>query len=160
MKMFVDAPQIYLYRQPVDFRNSIRGLSQIVETQMDLFKVVQHIRPKYSCRHCEQHDTEVHIKQKKMPPSVIEKSYATPSLHSLIITNKFQFSLPLYRQEKLFAQYNIHLSRQTQSEWMIKCASALMRVYQHLKQHLLKQFTIHTDEMFWSNGIGHFNKRQ
>ena len=36
MKMFVDAPQIYLYRQPVDFRNSIHGLSQIVEAKMEL----------------------------------------------------------------------------------------------------------------------------
>ena len=109
-------------------------------------KVIQHIRPKYSCRHCEQHDTEVHIQQKKMPPAVIDKGYATPSLLSLIITNKFQFSLPLYRQEKLFAQYGIHLSRQTQSEWMMKCATVLMRIYQHLKQHLLKQFAIHADE--------------
>ncbi len=36
MKMFVDAPEIYLYRQPVDFRKSINGLSQMVESCMSL----------------------------------------------------------------------------------------------------------------------------
>ncbi len=34
MKMFVDAPAIYLCKSPVDFRKSINGLSQIVATQM------------------------------------------------------------------------------------------------------------------------------
>ncbi|RLV57864.1 transposase [Parashewanella curva] len=36
MKMFCGASEIYLYRQPVDFRNAISGLSQIVESQMNL----------------------------------------------------------------------------------------------------------------------------
>lgn len=36
MKMFVAPPRIYLHRQFVDFRNSINGLSAMVETEMDL----------------------------------------------------------------------------------------------------------------------------
>src|SRR5690554_2705992 len=35
MKMFVEPPAIYLYKQPVDFRKSINGLSAIVEAEMD-----------------------------------------------------------------------------------------------------------------------------
>jgi transposase len=36
MKMFVDIPQIYLHKQPVDFRKGINGLSLLVEQQMQI----------------------------------------------------------------------------------------------------------------------------
>lgn len=36
MKMFVDVMQVYLHREPVDFRKSINGLSLLVEQQMAL----------------------------------------------------------------------------------------------------------------------------
>jgi transposase len=36
MKMFVDAPAIYLHRDPVDFRKAVNGLALIVEQQMEL----------------------------------------------------------------------------------------------------------------------------
>lgn len=36
MKMFVGATQIYLHRQPVDFRKSINGLTLLVEQHMAL----------------------------------------------------------------------------------------------------------------------------
>ena len=34
MKMFVDVPDVFLYREVVDFRKSINGLSVLVEQQM------------------------------------------------------------------------------------------------------------------------------
>ena len=36
MRMFVDVPAVYLHRAPVDFRQSINGLSSIVEGAMQL----------------------------------------------------------------------------------------------------------------------------
>lgn len=36
MKMFQDVVAVYLHREPVDFRQSINGLSVIVEAQMGL----------------------------------------------------------------------------------------------------------------------------
>ena len=97
-------------------------------------KVVEHIRPKYSCRHCEKTSTKVVIKQAPLPPSIIPKSFATPSLLSQIITSKYQYALPLYRQESMFKQYGIALSRQTMSSWALKCAEILKPLYQHLHQ--------------------------
>lgn len=35
MKMFVDVPDVYLYRQYVDFRKSINGLSALVESELE-----------------------------------------------------------------------------------------------------------------------------
>jgi len=36
VKMFVDVSEVYLHRDPVDFRKSINGLSAIVELSMNL----------------------------------------------------------------------------------------------------------------------------
>lgn len=70
-------------------------------------KVIEHVRPKYSCKACEQDGTCNQVKQAPVPSSVIPKGYATPSLLSQIITSKYQYGLPLYRQETMFKQYGI-----------------------------------------------------
>ena len=79
--------------------------------------VIEHIRPQYSCRQCEQTGVHTEIKIAPVPASPIPKSFATPSLLSQIISSKYQYSLPLYRQESLFAQHGIALSRQTMADW-------------------------------------------
>ena len=109
-------------------------------------KVIEHIRPKYSCRHCEQHGTTVAIKIALVPASPIPKSIATASLLSHVITSKYQYALPLYRQEQLFKQYGIELSRKTLASWMLQSSDLLMRVYQRLHQLQLQQAFIHADE--------------
>jgi len=102
-------------------------------------KVIEHVRLKYSCRHCVQQGTEVTIKIAPVPVSAIPKRIATASLLSHIITNKYQYALPLYRQESLFKQYSIALSRQTMARWLLKLTPLLNRVYQHCQQHLLQR---------------------
>ena len=109
-------------------------------------KVIEHIRPKYSCRHCEQQGTEVDIKIAPVPPAPIPKSIATPSLLSQIITSKYQYALPLYRQEQMFKQYGIELSRKTMADWMIKSSELLVPIYQQLKTIQLQQTVINADE--------------
>lgn len=109
-------------------------------------KVIEHVRPKYSCRQCEQQGTETAIKIAPVPSQPIPKSIATPSLLSQIITSKYQYGLPLYRQEQLFAQHGIELSRKTQSDWMLASSLLLERMYQQLKVWQLKQPVIHADE--------------
>ena len=36
MKMFVDVPAVYLYRDVVDFRKSINGLAGLIESELDV----------------------------------------------------------------------------------------------------------------------------
>ncbi|MBB1336118.1 MULTISPECIES: IS66 family transposase zinc-finger binding domain-containing protein, partial [unclassified Pseudoalteromonas] len=64
-------------------------------------KVIKTIRPKYTCRHCEREGIESVVKTALMPATAIPKSIATPSLLSQIIMCKYQFGLPLYRQETM-----------------------------------------------------------
>jgi transposase len=109
-------------------------------------KVIEHVRPKYGCRHCDKHGTAVQIKIAPVPSSIMPKSIATPSLLAQIITSKYQYSLPLYRQESLFKQYGISLGRKTMSDWMIRCSALFKPLYDELKKRLLQQPAIYADE--------------
>jgi transposase len=109
-------------------------------------KVIEHIRPKYACRHCEREGTEVKIRIAPVPASPIPKSIATPSLLAQVITSKYQYALPLYRQEQMFQQFEIDLNRKTLAEWMIRCAGLLGPLYQRLKAVQLRQTVIQADE--------------
>ncbi|GAA4875592.1 IS66 family transposase [Ferrimonas pelagia] len=109
-------------------------------------KVIETIRPKYACRHCEQHNESVEVKQAPPAKSVIPKGIATPSLLSQIVTSKYQYGLPLYRQEAMFKQYGIDLSRKTMSDWMMRSADALRPLYERLRQELLNEPILQADE--------------
>mgnify|MGYP003626323967 CR=1 FL=1 len=60
-------------------------------------KVIEHVRLKYSCRTCEKEGTATKIQIAPVPPSPIPKGIATATLLSQIITNKYQYALPLYQ---------------------------------------------------------------
>ena len=109
-------------------------------------KVIEHVRPKYSCRCCEQQGIAVKIKTAPVPIAPIAKSFATPSLLSQIITNKYQYALPLYRQESLFKQYGIELSRKTMSSWLLSITLLLMPIYNRMHAIQLQQRVINADE--------------
>jgi len=109
-------------------------------------KVIETIRPQYSCRHCEKTATKVKIKIAPVPLSPIPKSMATASLLTQIITSKFQFSLPLYRQEVMFKQHGIALNRKTMSDWLMKSSRLFEPIVEYLYQQLLKQPVVQADE--------------
>jgi transposase len=108
--------------------------------------VIETVRPKYACRACEKNGISNTIKQAPVPASIIPKGYATPSLLSQIITSKYQYGLPLYRQEAMFKQYGIELSRKTMADWMMKSQLALQILYERLREMLLQQSVIQADE--------------
>ncbi len=87
---------------------------------------------KYGCRSCEKEGTSTQIQIAAVPASPIPKGIATATLLSQIITSKYQYALPLYRQESLFKQYGIELSRKTMADWMIKSAALFTPLYQRL----------------------------
>jgi Transposase IS66 family/IS66 C-terminal element len=65
----------------------------------------QFIRRKYACRSCQEH---VAIPPKPLQP--IDKGVPGPGLLAHVITNKYSYHLPLYRQEDLLAQYGVTIS--------------------------------------------------
>ncbi len=111
-----------------------------------VLKVLEYVRPKYSCRQCEKEADKVNISQKPAPSSLLPKSFATESLLANIILGKYQYALPLYRQETLFKQSGIELSRTTMARWIVQVSEHFTPLYQALHNHLLKQVVIQADE--------------
>ncbi len=109
-------------------------------------KVIETLRPKYACRQCEKNNSTTPIIIAPVPASPIPKSMATPSLLAHIISNKYQFALPLYRQEMVFQQLNIDLNRKTLSNWMMRSAAVLESLLLRLKTKQLAQQVLHADE--------------
>jgi transposase len=109
-------------------------------------KVIEHVRLKYSCRVCEKQGISTKIQLAPVPLSPIPKGFATATLLSQIITSKYQYALPLYRQESLFKQYGIELSRKTMADWMMKSADLFIPLYGRLQATLLQQKVIQADE--------------
>lgn len=59
---------------------------------------------------------------------------------------KYQYALPLYRQESLFKQSGIELSRTTMALWVVQVSEHFTPMYQALHNHLLEQMVIQADE--------------
>ena len=130
--------------------NELHQMGEEVSEQVEFIpaeiRVIKHVRPKYSCRACEREGTQVSIQIADVPDTIIPKSMATPSLLAQIVSNKMHYGLPLYRQEKMFAEAGIELSRQTMSRWLITCAAKLQSLMLLMKAELLKQPVLWADE--------------
>ena len=53
-----------------------------------------------------------------MPPRLIERSFATPSLIAHVASDKFCDGLPLHRQEDRFARLGVPIDRATMCRWL------------------------------------------
>lgn len=109
--------------------------------------IVEHVRYTYACRNCEKTAITVPIVKAPMPEPVIRGSFATPEAIAHIMTQKFVMGIPLYRQEQDWKRQGILLSRQTMSNWLIRCAEDWLEpVYDALKKQLLEHKVLHADE--------------
>ena len=105
-----------------------------------VIKVLEIHRAKYGA------DAGDYEKTAQHEPAIIPRSFVTPELAASIISQKYAYGLPLYRQEGMFLELGIDLPRQTQARWVIKHAEALMPVYNILNERLLDSFYISCDE--------------
>ena len=128
-----------LHEMGADVRNEIKIIPATLT-------VVRHIRTKYTCRHCQNHDVKTPVVTAAMPTPAFPNSLASPSAVAHIMVQKFVEGSPLYRQEQSFARLGFSLSRQTMANWMLVGADWLQPVYARMKVHLLKRDTAHADE--------------
>ena len=104
-------------------------------------EVVRTIRKKYVCSCGE------YIKIAKLPPTILPKSMATPSLLSYIVTGKYVDGIPLYRFESVMKRHGIDLSRAIMGRWMIEVGEKLKTLKELLREELLFSSSyIHCDE--------------
>ena len=104
----------------------------------ELFEEITYV---YSCPKCGA------MKRPEKEPSLIRGSIATPSLVAGIMNAKYVNGMPLARQEREFARYDLDLSTKTMANWIINCADRYLKpLYQLMKEELLESRYIHCDE--------------
>ena len=90
-------------------REKIRTEVQFIPATV---KVIDFYRESFQCLECRKKE-HFSIEKPQMPQPVLAKSIASPSSVAHVIAQKYQFSMPLYRQEQEWKSIGIALSRAT-----------------------------------------------
>jgi len=104
-------------------------------------KVLEHVRWKYACRHCQEY-----VAIAEPPAKPIDKGLPGPGLLAQVAVGKFSDHLPLYRLEDVFARGGVELSRSTLCRWARCTAQLLEPLYQLMVQRVRHSHVIHTDD--------------
>jgi transposase len=102
--------------------------------------VAEHIRYKYACTHCQT------VQMAPKPQAPIPKALAGGSLITEVVLNKYQYHLPLYRQSKILASYQVNIPDNTLGQWVSQSGSGLMLVYEALWEACGKVNYLQVDE--------------
>ena len=114
--------------------------AEVLEVKTVTFTVTRHIRPKKRCSTC------AVIVQAPAPSRPIEKSFAGASLLALILSWKYAFHLPLYRQCQIFAHAGLTISRTTLMQWVGASSELLGPLVAALAKHVLAAPNINADD--------------
>ena len=76
--------------------------------------------------------TEGTLVTAEAPPTIIERSIGTPSLYANIATEKFDRSMPLYRQEERFELAGTPVDRGMMSRWLEQLGATLGATLLHV----------------------------
>ena len=130
--------------------NTLHVMSKEVRKELKIvpaqISVIEHVTYIYSCRNCETTGTKATIVKADSPKALIPKSLASPSVLSYLMNQKCTMGVPLYRQEQEWKRYDVKLSRQNLSNWMIKGSNLLIPLANALKEELLSNNILHADE--------------
>jgi transposase len=104
------------------------------------WKVIQHVREKFTCRDCEA------ISQPPAPFHVTPRGWAGPGLLAMIMFEKFGQHQPLNRQAERYAREGVPLSLSTLADQVGACTAALMPLFERLREHVLAAERLHGDD--------------
>jgi transposase len=104
------------------------------------WKVIQHVREKYSCRSCEA------ISQPPAPSHPIARGRAGPGLLAHVLFGKYGLHLPLTRQSTTYAREGVDLDVSTLADWVGASAATLMPLVEAIGTHVLAAERLHADD--------------
>lgn len=105
---------------------------------------VKNVLKSYYCPNCK-NDSKSYVKQAKIN-TCFPKTMVESSIISNIITNKYEKYLPLYRQEKMFNNVGLDVTRPNLSNWVIAGCNVLEPLYKIMERDALTEDIIHMDE--------------
>ena len=117
-----------------------RDADELLDVAPVSWRLVRHVRPKYSCRSCER------IVQAPAPVKAVARGRATFATLAQVVVAKFDHHLPLYRQAEMMAAQGIELDRSTLAGWVGQAAALLDPIVSRIRQEGLKAAKLHTDD--------------
>ena len=115
-------------------------VSEVLDYVPAAFKVVRHVRPKFSCRTCEA------ITLAPMPSLPIERGRPGPGLLAHVLVSKYADHLPLYRQGAIYARQGVELERSTLADWVGRAAALLDPLVEALRKDVMASAVLHGDD--------------
>jgi transposase len=115
-------------------------ITETLEVIPRQWKVIQHVREKFTCRACEK------ISQTPAPFHVIARGRAGPSLLAMILYAKFALHQPLNRQSDEYAREGVELPLSTLADDVGACAAVLQPLVDLIRVHVLAGARIHGDD--------------
>jgi transposase len=123
---------------------TLRKIGEDVTETLELiprqWKVIQHVREKFSCRACEA------ITQPPAPSHPIARGRAGPKLLAHILFSKYGLHLPLNRQSTTYAREGIDLDVSTLADWVGAAAATMMPLVTAILMHVFAAERIHADD--------------
>jgi transposase len=124
--------------------NTLRKIGEDVTETLEhvpsCWKVIQHVREKFSCRSCET------IAQTPAPSHPIARGRAGPFLLAHILFCKYGLHLPLTRQSATYAREGVELDVSTLADWVGAAAATLMPLVEAIRAHVFAAERIHADD--------------
>jgi transposase len=123
---------------------TLRKIGEDVTETLELvprqWKVIQHVREKFSCRSCEA------ITQPPAPSHPIARGRAGPGLLAHVLFSKYGLHLPLNRQSAVYAREGIDLDVSTLADWVGAAAATLTPLIEVIRMHVFAAERIHADD--------------
>ena len=115
-------------------------VTETLEVVPRQWKVIQHVREKFSCRACEA------ITQPPAPSHPIARGRAGPALLAQVLFFKYALHLPLNRQSDAYAREGIDLDVSTLADWVGAAAATLTPLVEAIRAHVFAAERIHADD--------------
>src|SRR6185436_2057815 len=115
-------------------------ITETLEVIPRRWKVIQHVREKFTCRDCEK------ISQAPAPFHVLARGWAGPSLLAMVLFEKFGQHQPLNRQAERYAKEGVPISLSTLADQVGGCTAALAPLFKRLEAYVLSAERLHGDD--------------
>ena len=115
-------------------------VSEVLEHVPESFRVIRHVRPKFSCKRCET------VVEAPAPSRPIPGSYAGPGLLAHVVVAKYCDHVPLNRQSDIYAREGVDLDRSTLAGWVGASAALLAPLVEAVRSHVLSSTRLHADD--------------
>ena len=115
-------------------------VTETLEVVPRQWKVIQHVREKFSCRACEK------ISQAPAPFHVVPRGHVGANLLAMVLFEKFGQHQPLNRQSERYGREGVDLCLSTLADHVGSATAALAPLFARIERHVLSAGRLHGDD--------------